>query len=391
MKLPIALLILSITAQSEDYGVKQDSLPNYQERAIQVLTNACRMAPEEFRNRYIGDTLNILLPEKYPAVDPLFWNNNLNVAAHYYTNVMSDSNKLSHTLDGTFSNRLKRFYTGVNIGENIASGYRTPLDVIIGWICESSNPVNAVPDGQNDGHRANIMSSKYKEIGCGYHSDTTVSGRRTSTSHWWCQDFGSNTTQYSYHPIPAGSHFFIESNKTTFMANCFDKQNRIMSVTLTIDNTNQEMTLLMGNKNRGTFATTLPKASDYRQYFFTVKLSDGSTFRYPEKGVLITYGEGNCTDDFSWNETKISISVRQKKIKRIHSVFHSSSVSISSASWLPDETVIYDGFGRMLSKIYWKSTPVSTQSISGISNGLFILKHQFSDESLEVEKLHKIF
>ncbi|HLV32832.1 MAG TPA: hypothetical protein VKY57_14795, partial [Chitinispirillaceae bacterium] len=97
MKIFLFLAALFITSTfSDDYGTKQDSLPNWQERALLVLTNTCRMNPQEYRDTYIQSGLDILLPQNYPSVDPLYWNYNLNNAARDYANIMADANTLSH-------------------------------------------------------------------------------------------------------------------------------------------------------------------------------------------------------------------------------------------------------------------------------------------------------
>ncbi len=54
-------------------------------------------------------------------------------------------------------------------GENIASGYASPRDVVRAWM-------------HSDGHRANILSSGYDAIGIG--------AARDADGHWWwVQDF----------------------------------------------------------------------------------------------------------------------------------------------------------------------------------------------------------
>lgn len=47
-------------------------------------------------------------------------------------------------------------------GENIAMGFQTPADVVDGWM-------------HSEGHRANILNSRYTQISVGYHK--TSSGR----------------------------------------------------------------------------------------------------------------------------------------------------------------------------------------------------------------------
>ena len=51
-------------------------------------------------------------------------------------------------------------------GENIAYGYRTPADVVAGWM-------------NSEGHRANILNASFKEIGVGY----------VASGNYWTQQF----------------------------------------------------------------------------------------------------------------------------------------------------------------------------------------------------------
>jgi len=53
--------------------------------------------------------------------------------------------------------------------ENIAWGYRTPQDVVTGWM-------------NSPGHRANILNCDFKTLGVGVHFGTG--------GPWWTQDFG---------------------------------------------------------------------------------------------------------------------------------------------------------------------------------------------------------
>jgi hypothetical protein len=71
--------------------------------------------------------------------------------------------------------RIREFkYSGYHaLGENIAMGQRTPEEVVDGWM-------------NSPGHRANILSPNFSEIGVGYvpPSDRNAYG-------YWVQDFGS--------------------------------------------------------------------------------------------------------------------------------------------------------------------------------------------------------
>jgi uncharacterized protein YkwD len=77
-------------------------------------------------------------------------------------------------------------------GENIAAGYPTPADVVAGWMSSS-------------GHRANILSASFREMGSGYYlqaddkatvailnsSCVTQTTQTGPYYRYWTQDFGS--------------------------------------------------------------------------------------------------------------------------------------------------------------------------------------------------------
>ncbi|HTP10508.1 MAG TPA: CAP domain-containing protein [Anaerolineae bacterium] len=113
----------------------------------------------------------------------------LDNAARYHSADMGQDNYFSHdTYDRSGGNlvfvcdtwaRLATYYPSTGWrGENIAAGYSTPQDVMNGWMNSS-------------GHRANILSSNYWEIGIGY---ATASG--SSYYRYWTQDFGQRSGVY---------------------------------------------------------------------------------------------------------------------------------------------------------------------------------------------------
>lgn len=89
--------------------------------------------------------------------------------ARYKSQDMHDRNYFSHTSPtyGSPFDMMKRF--GISFrtaGENIAMGYRTPEDVVEGWMNSS-------------GHRANILNAAYTQIGVGFVED----------GYYWTQMF----------------------------------------------------------------------------------------------------------------------------------------------------------------------------------------------------------
>ena len=87
-------------------------------------------------------------------------NRRLSLASQRHTNSMTARNFFEH---GDFVGRIRsarylRGARGWTVGENIAWGswdYATPKSIVRGWMNSS-------------GHRANILSSRYDEIGVGY-------------------------------------------------------------------------------------------------------------------------------------------------------------------------------------------------------------------------------
>jgi uncharacterized YkwD family protein/spore coat assembly protein SafA len=78
--------------------------------------------------------------------------------ARYKSRDMNENNYFSHTSPtyGSPFTMLKNFGISYrSAGENIAKGYKTPAEVVKGWMNFS-------------GHRANILSSKFTHIGVGY-------------------------------------------------------------------------------------------------------------------------------------------------------------------------------------------------------------------------------
>ncbi|MEZ3453302.1 MAG: serine protease [Oscillospiraceae bacterium] len=82
---------------------------------------------------------------------------------------MKDNNYFSHTSPtyGSPFDMMKSFGISYRTaGENIAMGYRTPEEVVDGWM-------------NSEGHRANILNGSFKEIGMGH----------VANGNYWTQMF----------------------------------------------------------------------------------------------------------------------------------------------------------------------------------------------------------
>jgi uncharacterized protein YkwD len=80
----------------------------------------------------------------------------------------------SHGTD--FSARISAVgFDWSNVGENIATGYKTPTSVVRAWMAST-------------GHCQNILSPTFREVGTGL-DDRSISGFSNSAGTW-TQDFG---------------------------------------------------------------------------------------------------------------------------------------------------------------------------------------------------------
>jgi uncharacterized YkwD family protein/spore coat assembly protein SafA len=106
------------------------------------------------------------------GLPPLKENWELSRVARYKSEDMITKNYFSHTSPtyGSPFQMMKDFGISYQAaGENIAAGQRTPAEVVEAWM-------------NSEGHRKNILSPTYTEIGVGY-----VKGG--SYGHYWTQMF----------------------------------------------------------------------------------------------------------------------------------------------------------------------------------------------------------
>ena len=105
---------------------------------------------------------------------PLRNDADLNAAAENWSRKMAKQDFFEHS---TSAQAEKYGYDVARWGENIAAGYRTPEDVVEGWINSS-------------GHRKNLLNRDFQEIGIGYYKMSNDGGDAPYT-HYWTQVFGT--------------------------------------------------------------------------------------------------------------------------------------------------------------------------------------------------------
>jgi hypothetical protein len=282
-----------------DHGIPVNGFPSWQERATLVLTNACRIAPTNFRDTYLPSAPTILQPSAYPAVAPLQWVLGLNQSSRVQSIDLATTSGCGfqhNSCDGTLWNtRIAVYYPSYSsLGENIAAGYSDPLTTVNGWLLDTVNGVPSADGAPTDGHRRNIMSAGFTQLGCGF-----ATGPNPYT-RYWTEDFGRPQVAAAIcSPIAAGSHLF-QTGVVSFLATYYDALNTApQSASIVINGVSSPMALHLGTPARGTYRLTSPLTSSCRSYHFDFRDASGGAVRYPARGELRTFGEGGCTEDYT--------------------------------------------------------------------------------------------
>jgi uncharacterized protein YkwD len=145
--------------------------------AALVQPMAASAAPQEVTAEFVQRVVDLTNARRAEAgLRPLRLNAQLSQAAQSYSEVLAGSDCFAHTCGPVpeMANRVEGAGYGdwQAIGENIAAGYATPDDVVEGWM-------------NSPGHRKNILSPSFSEIGIGL-----VTGRGAYGTYW-TQDFGN--------------------------------------------------------------------------------------------------------------------------------------------------------------------------------------------------------
>ena len=119
---------------------------------------------------------------------PLAVNQAMTTAAYEHSQDMAVNGYFAHDTPSGVTpwTRMKDLGYTEPAAENIAEGYRTPQEVVNGWM-------------NSPGHRQNILNCSYKAAGVGYYDGPSKSGPAngaqnnngsTNPGPWWTQDFG---------------------------------------------------------------------------------------------------------------------------------------------------------------------------------------------------------
>ncbi|MBF2063702.1 MAG: pre-peptidase C-terminal domain-containing protein [Calothrix sp. C42_A2020_038] len=134
-------------------------------------------------NSFLNEVVNLINAERANAnkgLQPLRLSEKLNQIAYSHSKDMALNDYFSHTgIDGSSpqTRAAKAGYQYSRFGENIAAGYTTPQEVVEAWM-------------NSQGHRANILSPHYQEVGIGYYYLANDTGK-VNYYDYWTQNFGT--------------------------------------------------------------------------------------------------------------------------------------------------------------------------------------------------------
>jgi hypothetical protein len=264
-----SLLLLAAVA---GYGDPVDGFPSAEERALVLWTNAARVAPEAFTNDYRegGCSLRDFSMGEKEAQAPLYIDLALTEAARYHSEDMRDNGCFQHeSCDGTDTwERVDRFYKDSNsgVGENIAYGSSDPRYTVMAmWMCSTS------------GHRANIMSGDYNEMGGGV-ADTFMT-----------QDFAAGELKEGSPPVRVAAEYGDAVYADWGDA---DAPSRL---DLVVDDVASELVIFEGAPEQGVYygaVDDVPECTPWRVEWETAAGEEGA---FPATGGFLM---GNCEKEY---------------------------------------------------------------------------------------------
>ena len=299
-------------AIAQNYGDANGTFPNWQERAVQELTNRARADPAtELSGCPSGQCLE---SGCYPAIAPVIWNYDLNQSSRFHSASMGRFPFFAHdtpcalftdidsrypgSSTGSFASscsasgttvaqtRVNRFGAAFD-GENIAAGgiYNTPQKAFYGWLYETATTSGCGFTLQN-GHRYNILTAG-PALGVGYEYVSP-----STYGSYWTQDFGGISAT---HKIPSGSHWTsvghfrdpsAGDDSVEFWANWYDTAAPTQA-SLILDGVPTPMTRSRGTTTNAAYTATVNGVtSACHTYYFSFVDSGLQIVRYPATGTL---------------------------------------------------------------------------------------------------------
>lgn len=278
----LAALLPLAPSVAAAYGEGDGDRPGLEERAVHFYTDQLRVDPDAADDPACGDPPD----EALVPVDPLVYQGDLNDAARFFAEDMQDNGcfPADHSsCDGTsFEDRVRGFYDGPMIGENIAMMQADPLDVVTGeygWL-------------KSYGHCVNIFRGSFDELGTGF------AGTVGTSSTWWVQDFGGRGG-VPIPIVPSATHeplYPAAGASLAFRATVHDEAGQPASVHAMAGGICYEMEPDRGGDVSRTWAAAaVAGATGCLEWTVSVLRADGSRVTYPDTGsLLVPVGGAEC-------------------------------------------------------------------------------------------------
>ncbi len=263
------------------YGEVQEGRPTWSQRELHTYTNMVRVDPMAWSATY-GCATTAFTSAERTAKPPLRYHDGLTEIAQLHSEDMAAHGFMDHaSWDGTsFADRVWPYYPGSTIGENVAWGYADNAAVIWdGWMCSA-------------GHRANIMSAAFTDLGCG------IQGA------YYTQDFGGGAAQ-PHQPVAMGVHTPERpTGSVTFLATFDDAAPAWFGVETATACLALER--VVGSARRGGWSVQASAEAGCVPYRFVWRTTAGEQGAMPSTGAYqygagcepwVTRSPGGCDDD----------------------------------------------------------------------------------------------
>lgn len=269
------------------YGEVQQGRPTWHQRELHTYTNLVRIDPMAWAADY-GCTTTAFTATERTDKAPLLFHDGLTEIAQLHSEDMARHGFMDHdSWDGTsFSDRVWPYYPGSTIGENVAAGYGDNAAALwSGWMCSA-------------GHRSNIMSAAFTDLGCGVQRS------------YYTQDFGGGASR-PHQPVAMGVHTPERpQGSVSFLATFDDSAPAWFGVETA--SACLELERFVGSDRRGGWQVQASAQAGCVPYRFLWSTRSGEQYAMPSTGAY-QYGEGcepwvadtpgGCDDDPGLNDT----------------------------------------------------------------------------------------
>lgn len=267
-----------LEAKGAGYGVPLEGFPSLEEWRLHLWTNAARVDPSRFTDEYSagGCSTDEFSEDELTAKAPLYMDLDLTEVSREHSTDMAENGCFQHeSCDGTDTfARIAQYYDDTSyVGENIAYGSSdAKYSVLSMWMCS------------HDGHRGNIMSGDWNELGPG------VDGSHMT------QDFGAGTLENGEPPVRSAADydgvFFVDWGDAAAPE----------ALSVVAAGVEYDVDLAFGTEENGVYVTTdlEPDSSDCTPWWVHWQKDGGESGAWPAQG---SYLYGACDEEWTDGQT----------------------------------------------------------------------------------------